>query len=78
MERIINRGLLHVIEDRRLLPETQYGFRKNKSTTDVLITLNSLISEEKKSLQCYYPWTYLKHTTLVGNTAYCENLSSGK
>jgi hypothetical protein len=67
-----------MIEERNLLQQTQYGFRKNKSTTDVLITLNSLISEEKKSIQRYYPWTYLKHTTLVGNTAYCENSSSGK
>jgi hypothetical protein len=45
MERIINRRLLHVIEERGLLPETQYDFRKKRSTTDVLITPNSLISE---------------------------------
>jgi hypothetical protein len=52
IERLINRRLLHVIEERRLLPETQYGFRKNRSTTDVLITLDSLISEaiRKKSI----------------------------
>jgi hypothetical protein len=72
MERIINRRLLHVIEERRLLPKTQYGFRKNRSTTDVLITLDSLIREavRKKSIQRYYLWTYLKHTTPVGGTAY--------
>jgi hypothetical protein len=29
-ERIINRRLLHVIEEMGLLPETQYGFRKKK------------------------------------------------
>jgi hypothetical protein len=42
MERIINRILLHVTEEKRLLPETQYGFRKNRSTTDAL---DSLIRE---------------------------------
>jgi hypothetical protein len=45
MEKIINRPLLQVIVERRLLPETKYGFRKNRSTTDVLITLDSLNSE---------------------------------
>jgi hypothetical protein len=72
MERIINRRLLYVIEERRLLPKTQYGFRKNRSTTDVLITLDILISEaiRKKSKQRYYLWTYLKHTTPVGGRAY--------
>jgi hypothetical protein len=80
MEIIINRRLLHVIEERRLLPETQYGFRKNRSTTDVLITLDSLISEtiRKKGIQRYYLWTYLKHTTPVGGTAHCKNCDGGK
>jgi hypothetical protein len=35
-----------VIEERRLLPERQYeNLEKNRSTTDVLITLDSLISK---------------------------------
>jgi hypothetical protein len=45
MEKIINRRLQHIIESRRLLPETQFGFRRNKSTTDVLITLENHIMD---------------------------------
>jgi hypothetical protein len=41
----VHLNVIKVIEERRLPPETQYGLRKNRSTTDVLITLDSLISE---------------------------------
>jgi hypothetical protein len=39
LERIINKELAYVLESRNLLPEQQYGFRKSRSTTNVLIIL---------------------------------------
>jgi hypothetical protein len=48
MEKIVNRRLQYNIESRQLFPETQFGFRRNKSTTDVLITLDNFIIIRKK------------------------------
>jgi hypothetical protein len=45
MEKIVNRRFQYIIESRRLLPETQFGFKRNKSTTDVLITLENFIMD---------------------------------
>jgi hypothetical protein len=45
MEKIVNIRLQYNIESRRLLPQTQFGFRRNKSTTDVLITLENFIMD---------------------------------
>jgi hypothetical protein len=45
MEENVNRRLQYIIESRKLLPETQFGFRRNKSTTDVLITLENFIMD---------------------------------
>jgi hypothetical protein len=43
MEKIVNRSLQYINESRRLIPEKQFGFRRNKSTTNVLITLENII-----------------------------------
>jgi hypothetical protein len=40
MERMVNKRLVNVLDERNLIPEQQYGFRKNRSTTDVLNILN--------------------------------------
>jgi hypothetical protein len=45
MKEIVNRRLQYTIESRKLLPETQFGFRRNKSTTYVLITLENFIMD---------------------------------
>jgi uncharacterized protein YggL (DUF469 family) len=45
MEKIVNRRLQYIVEFRKLLPETQFGFRRNKSTTDVLIALENFIMD---------------------------------
>jgi hypothetical protein len=34
---MVNKKRTYILEDRGLVPDTQYGFRKGKSTTDVLI-----------------------------------------
>jgi predicted adenine nucleotide alpha hydrolase (AANH) superfamily ATPase len=44
MERMVNKRLVHVLDERNLLPEQQYGFR-NRSTTDVLSIFNTHIIE---------------------------------
>jgi hypothetical protein len=43
MEKMVNKRLVHVIDERNLLPEQQYGFRKSRSTTDVQNILNTHI-----------------------------------
>jgi hypothetical protein len=45
MEKIVNRRLQYIIESRKLLPEMQFGFRRNKSTTNMLITLENIIMD---------------------------------
>jgi hypothetical protein len=45
MERMVNRRLVHVLQESKLLPKQQFGFRKNRSTIDVLNTLNTHIEE---------------------------------
>jgi Reverse transcriptase (RNA-dependent DNA polymerase) len=45
MEKMVNKRLVHVLDERNLLPEQKYGFRKNRSTTDVLNILNTHIIE---------------------------------
>jgi hypothetical protein len=45
MEKIVNRRLQYINVSRRLIPETQFGFRRNKSTTNVLITLENIIMD---------------------------------
>jgi ribonuclease HI len=45
LEKMVNRRLVFILEKGRLLPEQQFGFRKGKSTADVLNILQSKISE---------------------------------
>jgi hypothetical protein len=45
MEKMVNRRLQYIIESRKLLSETEFGLRRNKSNTDVLITLENFIME---------------------------------
>jgi hypothetical protein len=45
LEWIINKKLVYVLESTDLLPEQQYDFRKERSTTDVLIILQNHIAE---------------------------------
>jgi hypothetical protein len=44
-EKMIDITLVYTLENRELIPEQQYGFRKNKSTADVHIILESSIQE---------------------------------
>jgi hypothetical protein len=44
IERMVNKRLIFILEDRGLLPDTQYGFRKGKSTADVLIGIEGFIA----------------------------------
>jgi Reverse transcriptase (RNA-dependent DNA polymerase) len=44
MEKMVNRRLVHILEERNLIPDQQYGFRRGRSTTDVLNILQSEIS----------------------------------
>jgi len=44
MEKMANRRLVHILEERKLIPPQQFGFRSGKSTTDVLNILQSEIS----------------------------------
>jgi hypothetical protein len=45
LERIISKWLVHNIEERNLFPSQQYGFKKNRSTIDVLTILENNITE---------------------------------
>jgi hypothetical protein len=45
MERMVNRRLVHILEEKKLLPKQQFGFRKNRSTIDVLNILNTHITD---------------------------------
>jgi hypothetical protein len=46
MERVVKKRSTYILENRGLLPDTQYGFRKAKSTTDdVLIGIEGFIAE---------------------------------
>jgi hypothetical protein len=66
LERIINKRLVYVLESRNLLPEQQYGFRKSRSTTDVLIIFQNHIAETFRKKES--PWIYPKHMTCAGDT----------
>ena len=43
MERMVNDRLMWILETRRILDDVQYGFRKNRSTSDVLVRLEAEI-----------------------------------
>ena len=43
MEKIVNLRLMWHLESNSLLNKNQYGFRQNRSTTDVLIRIDSFI-----------------------------------
>jgi hypothetical protein len=45
LERMVNKRSTYILEDRGLLPDTQYGFWKAKSTTNVLIGIEGFIAE---------------------------------
>jgi hypothetical protein len=45
MEKMVNKRLTYILENRGLLLDTQYGYRKGKSTTDVLIGMEELIAQ---------------------------------
>jgi hypothetical protein len=49
MEKIVNRRLQNIIESIKLHSETQFGFRRNKSTTDVLTTLENFIMDARRT-----------------------------
>jgi hypothetical protein len=44
-ERMVNKRLTYILENRGLLLDTQYGYRKGKSTTDVLIGMEEFIAQ---------------------------------
>jgi hypothetical protein len=48
MEKLVNNRLSYLLEEKGYLPNQQYGFRKNKSTEDVLIILESDMQEAFK------------------------------
>jgi Reverse transcriptase (RNA-dependent DNA polymerase) len=53
MEKLINRRLVFVLESKQLIPDQQYGFKKERSTKDVLKILTTDIIEtfrERKHL----------------------------
>jgi Reverse transcriptase (RNA-dependent DNA polymerase) len=73
MEKMVNKTLVHILEKRRLIPEQQYGFRSDRSTTDVLNILQSKISHSllpetydlsrKQTLKTIYSyWSRLRWT----------------
>jgi ribonuclease HI len=45
MEKMVNRRLVYILEERKLIPAQQYGFRRGRSTIDVLNILQSNISK---------------------------------
>jgi hypothetical protein len=51
LERIVNKSLVYILEERNLVPSQQYGFRKNRSTTEVLTILENNIAEAIKKRQ---------------------------
>jgi hypothetical protein len=51
MEKGEEGGLVNILEEKNLLPSQQYGFRKNKYTTDVLTILENNIAEAIKKRQ---------------------------
>jgi hypothetical protein len=48
LERIVNKRLVYILEESNLLPSQQYGFRKNRSITDVLTIRENNIAEAIK------------------------------
>jgi hypothetical protein len=80
VEKIVNRRLQYIIESRRLHPEMQFGFRRNKSTTDVLITLENFIMDaiRKKEYTALLSLDISKHMTPVRDKEYSANSSSEK
>jgi hypothetical protein len=51
LERIVNKRLVYILEESNLLPSQQYGFRKNRSITDVLTIRENNIAEAIKKKQ---------------------------
>jgi hypothetical protein len=69
MERIVNKRLTYILEDRGLLPDTQYGFRKGKSITDVSIGIEGFIANaiRRRNMLHYYHSTYQRYMTDAGD-----------
>jgi hypothetical protein len=69
MEKIVNRRFQYTIESRRLVPETQFGFKRNKSTIDVLITLENFIMDaiRKKEYKALFEIRSTLQTQAVEN-----------
>jgi hypothetical protein len=53
LERIIYKKLVHIIEERNLLPSQQYGFRKNHYTAMISLDIS-------KAYDMYWPYNILK------------------
>src|SRR5208282_2821711 len=69
-ERMINERLVWYLENKKLLTEFQSGFRKQRSTTDQLLGLESFVREAfvRRSMLCLYFFILRKHTTRHGST----------
>jgi hypothetical protein len=46
-----NNRLIYTLEQKEVIPEQQFGFRKNRSTSDAHIILESRIQEAFKNKQ---------------------------
>ena len=62
---IILSRLTELAEERALIPESQFGFRKNRSTTDCIFVLNTIVemslNNRKPLYVCYVDF---KHSTM--------------
>ena len=71
MERMINDRLVWFLESHNLISRKQAGFRKNHSTTDHSVQLESFIGDAfvKKEHVVAIFLTLKRHTTRCGNMA---------
>ena len=72
LERIVNVRLVFTLEQANIISRSQYGFRRNRSTTDVLARIDSFIKgafARREHVVAFF-LTSQRHTTLPGNTIY--------
>ncbi|GFO11825.1 RNA-directed DNA polymerase from mobile element jockey [Plakobranchus ocellatus] len=63
LERMVNDRLVHVLESRNLLSNVQCGFRKDHSTLDHLVGLETAFARKKQVLAVFFDLEKAYHTT---------------
>jgi hypothetical protein len=54
---MVNNRQFYMLEEMEVIPEQQYGFRKNRSTSDAHIILESKKPSRTNNISYSYHWT---------------------